>query len=197
MSATPVDVAATGATWKLPSRGRVGMLCLILAESAIFAIFIAAYIFYIGKSLSGPTPRQILIVPICTSVGLWLSSFTIHGAVSALAKGKTVAFAGLWFLTLALGAFFIAGTAHEWHHLIYDEGFTITTNLFGTTYYALVGLHATHVIIGLMALTVVMIFASFGKVKPEHHERCEILSLYWHFVDVVWVVVFIVVYGLS
>jgi len=197
MSATGIEIPARAAAWKLPSRGRVGMLCLILAESAIFAIFIAAYIFYIGKSLSGPTPRQILTVPIVTSVGLWLSSFTIHWAVSALAKGKTALFAALWFITLALGAFFIAGTAREWRHLIFDEGFTIQTNLFGTTYYALVGLHASHVIIGLLALTVVMIFALFGKVKPEHHERCEILSLYWHFVDVVWVVVFIVVYGLS
>ena len=197
MSAAPVDISATEGAWKLPSRGRVGMLCLILAESAIFAIFIAAYIFYIGKSLSGPAPRQILTVPIFTSIGLWLSSFTIHGAVSALAKGKRALFAGLWFITLALGATFIAGTAREWRHLIYDQGFTIQTNLFGTTYYALVGLHASHVIVGLIALSVVMIFALFGKVKPEHHERCEILSLYWHFVDVVWIVVFIVVYGLS
>jgi cytochrome c oxidase subunit III len=197
MSATPIGVPATEGAWKLPSRGRVGMLCLILAESAIFAIFITAYIFYIGKSLSGPTPQQVLTVPIFTSIGLWLSSFTIHWAVSALGKGKTGAFAGLWFLTLALGAAFIAGTAREWRHLIYGEGFTIQTNLFGTTYYALVGLHASHVIIGLIALSVVMIFALLGKVKPEHHERCEVLSMYWHFVDIVWVVVFIVVYGLK
>src|SRR5579862_667855 len=165
MSSTGMEIPASAA-WKLPSRGRVGMFCLILAELAIFAIFIAAYIFYIGKSLSGPTPRQILAVPIVASVGLWASSFTIHWAVAALAKGKTVVFAALWFLTLALGAFFIGATAREWHHLIYDEGFTIQTNLFGTTYYALVGLHASHVIIGLIALTVVMIFALFGKVKP-------------------------------
>ena len=197
MSATPMDIAATEGEWKLPSRGRVGMLCLILAESAIFAIFIAAYIFYIGKSLSGPAPRQILVVPVVASVCLWASSFTIHWAVAALAKGKTAVFAALWFLTLSLGAFFIGATAREWHHLIYDEGFTIQTNLFGTTYYALVGLHASHVIIGLIALSVVMIFALLGKVKPEHHERCEILSMYWHFVDAVWIVVFIVVYGLS
>lgn len=197
MSATPIGIPATEGAWKPPSRGRVGMLCLILAESAIFAIFIAAYIFYIGKSLSGPTPQQILTVPVVTSVGLWLSSFTIRWAVSALGKGKTAIFAALWFITLALGAFFIAGTVREWRHLIYGEGFTIQTNLFGTTYYALVGLHASHVIIGLIALTVVMIFALLGKVKPEHHERCEVLSLYWHFVDIVWVLVFIVVYGLK
>ena len=196
MSAMGVEIPVA-ATWKLPSRGRVGMMCLILAESAIFAIFIAAYVFYIGKSISGPAPRQILTVPVITSVGLWASSFTIHWAVGALAKGKTLLFAALWFVTLALGAFFLAGTAREWHHLIYDEGFTIQTNLFGTTYYSLVGLHASHVVIGLVALTVVMIFALFGKVKPEHHERCEILSMYWHFVDVVWIVVFIIVYGLS
>jgi len=196
MSATGVDIQASESTWKVSSRGRVGMLCLILAESAIFGIFVAAYIFYIGKSISGPTPK-ILTVPIFTSVGLWASSFTIHWAVAALGKGKTAIFTALWFLTLALGAIFLAGTAREWHHLIFVEGFTIQTNLFGTTYYSLVGLHASHVLIGLVALTVVMIFALLGKVKPEHHERCEILSLYWHFVDVVWVVVFIVVYGLS
>jgi cytochrome c oxidase subunit III len=194
MSATPIEISATEGAWKLPSRGRVGMLCLILAESAIFAIFVAAYIFYIGKSLSGPTPRQILRIPIVTTICLLSSSLTIHWAIAALRKGKTGAFAAFWFATLALGAIFLIGTGHEWRHLIEQEGFTIQTNLFGTTYYALVGLHASHVLIGLIALSTVMIFALFGKVKSEHAERCDVLSLYWHFVDAVWVVVFTVVY---
>jgi cytochrome c oxidase subunit III len=194
MSAIPIDVSVTYTDWRPPSRGRVGMLCLIVAESAIFAIFVAAYAFYVGKSLSGPTPRQILTVPVFTTICLLSSSFTIHLSISALRRGKTRAFAAFWFATLALGGIFLIGTGHEWHALIYHKDFTIQTNLFGTTYYSLVGLHASHVIIGLIALTVVMIFASFGKVKPEHSERCDVLSLYWHFVDAVWVVVFTVVY---
>lgn len=194
MSAMPVNIPATEAAWKLPSRGRVGMLCLILAESAIFAIFVVAYVFYIGKSLSGPTPRQILTVPIFTTICLLSSSLTIHRAISALRRGKKGVFAAFWFATLALGTIFLIGTGREWRALIYQKDFTIRTNLFGTTYYSLVGLHASHVIIGLIALTIVVFLALFGKVKPEHSERCDVLSLYWHFVDAVWVVVFTTVY---
>ena len=82
----------------------------------------------------------------------------------------------------------------EWHRLIYHDGLTISTNLFGTTYYSLVGLHGFHVVVGLLSLSTVMAFALAGKVKAEHAERVDVLSLYWHFVDAVWVVVFSVVY---
>ena len=179
------------------SRGRVGMWSLIVAESAIFAIFVAAYIFFIGKDLSGPTPAQILTVPVIGTVCLLSSSATMHWAVIGLKQGNLALFKLLWFATLALGAIFLLGTGREWHHFIYDEGFTIHTNLFGTTFYSLVGLHASHVFVGLIALFSVMVFALLGKVKTEHAERCEVLSMYWHFVDVVWVVVFTVVYGLG
>jgi cytochrome c oxidase subunit 3/cytochrome o ubiquinol oxidase subunit 3 len=103
-------------------------------------------------------------------------------------------FKAWWFLTIALGAAFLFGTASEWHRLIYEDGLTISTNLFGTTYYSLVGLHGSHVIVGLLCLSTVMTFALLGKVKPEHAYRIDVLSLYWHFVDAVWVVVFTVVY---
>jgi len=170
------------------------MICLIIAESAIFTIFVAAYIFYIGKSLSGPTPREVLQIPIVGTICLLSSSFTMHWAIAALRKGKTGLFSAFWFVTLALGAIFIIGTALEWRHLIYQDNFTIQTSLFGTTYYSLVGLHASHVIVGLIGLLLVMILALAGKVKREHSERCEVFSLYWHFVDAVWVVVFTTVY---
>lgn len=103
-------------------------------------------------------------------------------------------FALWWLLTIVLGAVFLAGTGREWRHLIYEEGLTIQTNLFGTTYYSLVGLHAFHVTVGLLALATVSLFTLLGHVRAEHAERVEVLSKYWHFVDVVWVVVFIVVY---
>ena len=84
-------------------------------------------------------------------------------------------------------------TAKEWHHLIYEVGLTIKTNLFGTTYYSLVGLHATHVIVGLLLLIAAFVFSLSNRVTEHHAERLEVLSLYWHFVDAVWVVVFLVV----
>jgi cytochrome c oxidase subunit 3/cytochrome o ubiquinol oxidase subunit 3 len=170
------------------------MYCLIVAEAAIFTIFVVAYIFYVGKSLSGPQPQDVLRVPVLLTLCLLSSSLTIHFAVASLKSGKLRPFALWWSLTFALGAVFLTGAVREWQHLIYDEGLTIQTNLFGTTYYSLVGLHAFHVTVGLLALATVSIFAIFGHVRQEHAERAEVLSMYWHFVDAVWVVVFIVVY---
>jgi cytochrome c oxidase subunit 3/cytochrome o ubiquinol oxidase subunit 3 len=180
--------------WVLPSRGRVGMFALIAAEAAIFTIFVVAYIFYIGKSLSGPMPRAVLDLPIFDTVCLLSSSLTIHLAVKALRLAKIGMFGLWWFVTIALGGIFLIGTGREWQRLIFDEGLTISTNLFGTTYYSLVGLHAFHVTVGLIVLAIGMICTLFGKVKPEHSERADIFSLYWHFVDVVWIIVFTVVY---
>jgi cytochrome c oxidase subunit 3/cytochrome o ubiquinol oxidase subunit 3 len=115
-------------------------------------------------------------------------------AVIALRKGRIGNFGAWWGATIVLGAAFLYGTASEWHRLIYREGLTISTNLFGTTYYSLVGLHGSHVIVGLIGLSTVMAFTFLGKVSQEHAERVDVLSLYWHFVDAVWVVVFTVVY---
>lgn len=180
--------------WKLPSRGKAGMACLIAAESAIFTIFVVAYLYYIGKSLSGPTPGEVLEIPVFATVCLLSSSLTIHLAVSAIRKGKISAYGWWWFLTIVLGGIFLVETAREWYHLIYDKGLTISTNLFGTTYYSLVGLHASHVTVGLIGLSVFLIFTILGKVNQEHAERADVFALYWHFVDAVWVVVFTVVY---
>jgi cytochrome c oxidase subunit III len=193
MSAPPMADREAPAHWELPSRGKVGMFALIAAEAAIFAIFVVAYLFYLGKSLTGPTPR-VLHLPVFISVCLLSSSATIHFAVAALRKGRVNVFTRWWLLTFALGAIFLAGTAREWMHLIRDEGLTIDTNLFGTTYYSLVGLHAFHVTAGLLLLGTVAAFTLLRQVQKEHAGPVDILSLYWHFVDVVWVVVFTVVY---
>ncbi len=170
------------------------MVSLIAAEAAIFTIFVVAYIFYVGKSVSGPTPRDVLTIPVFSTICLLSSSLTIHVAVRSLGRVKLGWFGFWWFLTLTLGAIFLTKTGLEWHRLIFHEGLTIGTNLFGTTYYSLVGLHASHVTVGLMAIAIVMTLTLFGKVTPEHSERLEVFSLYWHFVDAVWVVVFTVVY---
>jgi cytochrome c oxidase subunit III len=194
LSSTAIARPSTEPDWALPSRGRVGMITLIAAEAAIFTIFVVAYIFYLGKSLAGPTPKDVLELPIFSTICLLSSSLTIHLAVKALRNAKVGAFGVWWFVTIALGAIFLVGTGREWQHLIFEKGLTVSTNLFGTTYYSLVGLHGFHVTFGLIVLTLGMIFTLLGKVKQEHSERAEIFSLYWHFVDAVWVVVFTVVY---
>jgi cytochrome c oxidase subunit 3/cytochrome o ubiquinol oxidase subunit 3 len=180
--------------WRLPDKGLVGMICLIVAEVAIFSIFVVAYIFYIGKSLGGPTPAEVLTLPIVSTICLLSSSITVHFAVTTLEKGKSGLSTAWLALTVLLGGIFLAGTAQEWHELIYEKGLTISTNLFGTTYYSLVGLHASHVFIGLVMLSVALLFGLAGKLESKHAHRLDMLSYYWHFVDAVWVVVFIVVY---
>ena len=99
--------------------------------------------------------------------------------------------------TVFLGSVFIIGTGLEWYKLIYKDGLTLQTNLFGTSFYSLVGLHASHVMVGLLMLSITLVLALMGKVKQEHADRFHTLSLYWHFVDAIWVVVFTVVYVLG
>jgi cytochrome c oxidase subunit III len=193
--ATSLPYAPDG--WSLPDRGTVAMVCLIVAESAIFTIFVVAYLFYVGKSLSGPTPRDVLDVPVFYSICLLSSSLTIHVAGRHLGRGQSGTFLVWWSVTIVLGALFMVGTGREWQRLIYEHGLTISTNLFGTTYYSLVGLHAFHVTAGLALLAAVLGFGLAGRVGREHANRIDVLALYWHFVDAVWVVVFTVVYVLG
>ena len=194
MSTVAVTHSGAGQPWVQPSKGRVAMFCLIIAESAIFTIFVVAYIYNIGKSTYGPLPQQVLEVPLFNSICLLSSSLTIWLSERAIEHGQIRKFGLWWALTFVLGAIFLVGTGVEWHKLIYEDGLTISTNLFGTTFYSLVGLHASHVIIGLSALLLVLILTITGHVRQEHAERIQILALYWHFVDAVWIIVFTVVY---
>src|SRR5271170_464582 len=164
MSAITTPLPESAAAWKLPYRGKVGMACLIFAESAIFTIFVVAYLYYLGKSLSGPTPREGLETPIFLTICLLSSSLTIHFATKSLEHGKRGLFVCLWLFTIILGGLFLLGTGLEWHRLIYEHGLTISTNLFGTTYYSLVGLYAFHVTAGLIMLLTVALFGLSGRV---------------------------------
>jgi cytochrome c oxidase subunit III len=176
------------------SRGRAGVVGFIVAETSLFAVFVVAYLFYIGKSLNGPYPKDVLDLPLPGTVCLLSSSVTVALATRALAAGR-VARAGSWlFVTVVLGLVFLGGTAQEWRRLIVEQGLTIGTNLFGTTFYPLVGLHASHVILGLVMLSLCVAFAWSGALRTAHAGRVELVSWYWHFVDGVWVVVFTVVY---
>jgi len=194
MNAFTMTLSEHRPQWRLPARGPVAMYGLIAAEATIFTIFVVAYIFYLGKSATGPQPSAVLHAPVFLTICLLSSSLTIQMAVKFLRTGSVRRFAWWWCGTVILGGIFLAGTAMEWRRLIYQEGLTLQTNLFGTTYYCLVGLHAFHVVVGLAALTLVLAFAIRGDIRQEDSERTEVLSMYWHFVDAVWVVVFTVVY---
>ena len=189
-----LPLAATPAAWQLPSRRKVAVAWLIVTESAMFTIFVIAYLFYLGKSLTGPSPAQVLETPIISTLCLLGSSVTIMWAAGAFRCAHTVRFRLWWTLTIGLAAVFLAATAAEWRRLITVHHLTISTNLFGTTFYALVGLHATHVIVGVTLLTLVLALSLAGKVRQAHAEHLEMVAWYWHFVDAVWVVVFTVVY---
>ena len=179
------------------SAARVGMAGLIVAEASLFAVFVVAYLYNLGRSLSGPSPREVLSVPVVGTVCLLSSSVTVARGARALARGR-VGRCGAWLAaTIVLGAVFLVGTATEWSRLITRDGLTISTNLFGTTFYALVGLHASHVVVGLVMLSLITVFAWRRALRPTDAERVELVSWYWHFVDGVWVVVLTVVYGIG
>jgi cytochrome c oxidase subunit 3/cytochrome o ubiquinol oxidase subunit 3 len=176
------------------TRGQVGTLLLILAETSFFGVFLVAYLFYIGKSLTGPQPADVLELPIIATICLLSSSGTIVLAVRDLERGHVARFATSLLATILLGGAFIVFTALEWRELIFEHGLTISTNLFGTTFYSLVGFHAAHVCIGLLIMLLILVLAAFGHVRREHAFRVELVSWYWHFVDTVWIAVFTVIY---
>src|ERR1700689_4852530 len=122
-----IEIEQTG--WTLPDRGRVGVLCLIATEFALFTIFVVAYVFYIGKSLTGPTPSQVLELPVWSTICLLSSSITAGIAERAL-KGTKIKMLKIWTAaTILLGLEFLRQTSQEWRHLIVDRHLTITTNL--------------------------------------------------------------------
>ena len=189
-----LTLPAESAEWSLPSRRKLGVIGLILTESSLFTIFVTAYLFYIGKSITGPYPKEVLDLPIFATIALLSSSITIVLAERGFRRGQTHGFQLWWLVTILLALFFLGATALEWQRLIFKDHLTIATNLFGTTFYSLVGLHASHVIVGLILLVLVWILSLRGEVTQAHAEHVEMLSWYWHFVDGIWIVVFTVVY---
>jgi cytochrome c oxidase subunit 3 len=194
MATVPLEHVKEEGEWRLPSRGMVAMASLITAESSIFTIFVVAYLYYLGRDVSGPTPHDVLEIPYFGTVCLLSSSGFIMLAERAIEHGKMAAFRLWWSVTILLGAIFLIDTGMEWKKLIVHDHLTIHTNLFGTCFYSLVGLHASHVIVGMLMMLVTLVFALTGHVRAQHAERVKVLALYWHFVDAVWVVVFTVVY---
>ena len=175
---------------------KVGMACFLVSEVAFFSTLIMAYVIFLRSDEGGPTPREVLSLPLVILNTLFLlsSSVTIHLAEKALHAGRKGAFHMLWGATITLGVLFLVGTAIEWRELILDHGLTISRNMFGTTYYTLVGFHAFHVSMGVVALMSVLGVSLAGKFVSNSPTPVTLVGWYWHFVDVVWIVVFLVVY---
>ena len=181
---------------RMLSPGQWGMVSFLVSEAALFSTLIVTYIFYLGRDVVGPTPAEALRLPLvlCTTACLLSSSATIHRAEKTLRQGSQFRFLQWWTATIALGAVFLGGTAFEWHDLMAHYHLTISRNLFGTTYYTLVGLHAFHVTAGVLVMLIVLGLAIRRQVGAANHAAVGMVSWYWHFVDGVWVVVFTVVY---
>jgi cytochrome c oxidase subunit 3/cytochrome o ubiquinol oxidase subunit 3 len=172
------------------------MVSFLLSEVALFSTLIVTYIYYLGKDVVGPTPKEALSLSlvIWTTACLVASSGTVHMAERTLGRGNQSGFVLWWLATIVLGAAFLGGTVFEWLDLIHRHQLTISRNLFGTTYYTLVGLHALHVTAGVTIMLIVLALALARQVTSANHAGVGLVSWYWHFVDGVWLVVFTVVY---
>jgi len=179
-----------------PELHKAGMVCFLVSEAAFFGTLIMAYVIFLRQGGTGPTPREVLTLGmvLINTAFLLLSSGTAHFAERALRKRNVGVFRLLWATTILLGALFLVGTAIEWRGLIRNHGLTIGVNMFGTTYYTLVGFHAFHVTLGVLALSAVLFLSLSGKLREGEPMPVTLVGWYWHFVDVVWVIVFLVVY---
>jgi cytochrome c oxidase subunit 3/cytochrome o ubiquinol oxidase subunit 3 len=181
------------------SRGQWGLISFLISEVALFGTLIVTYIFYLGRDVVGPMPAEALSLSLVvwTTACLLASSGTIHVAERALERGNQGGFTLWWLATIVLGVVFLGGTALEWRDLIENHDLTISRNLFGTTYYTLVGLHAFHVTGGVTIMLIVLGLALRRQVTSANRAGVGLVGWYWHFVDGVWVVVFTVVYLLG
>jgi cytochrome c oxidase subunit 3 len=182
-----------------PNLARFGMLTFLVSEAMLFAGLICGYI--VLRSGAGPgwhlpealrNPHTMLMTVGATAL-LLSSSFTLHFAESRLLKRQKGGLA-LLLLTVVLGGLFLANQANEWAHL-HHEGFWFDRHgIVGSSFFVLTGFHGMHVLIGVLLLFVTLIRGVFGLITPERHGFMECTGLYWHFVDIVWVFLFLILY---
>lgn len=170
------------------------MWIFIASETIFFAALMATYLVYRGH-----TPHEQglglldLNVASANTFILLASSLTMVTALQAIESGKRTRMIVLLILTALLGALFLGGQAYEYSALL-REGISIDTNLFGATFFTLTGFHGAHVLVGVIWITMLVIRTLRGGVNPDNHLAVELGGLYWHFVDLVWVVLFTIIY---
>ncbi len=174
---------------------KLGMWIFLSSEFLLFGAFISTYLLYKDRSTSGPTPAKIYNIPFtsCTSFILLMSSLTMVLALAAIQRGDYRRLR-IWLLATALfGMTFIGGQVFEFTEF-YRKGLALKTNLFGSSFFVLTGLHGAHVTAGIIMLLSLWGLSMQGRLSSADSERVEIAGLYWHFVDVIWIVIFTVVY---
>jgi heme/copper-type cytochrome/quinol oxidase subunit 3 len=166
------------------------------SECMFFGTLISTYLIYKNKSLEGPFPAQVLNIPL-TSIStfvLLMSSLMMVLALAAVQRDRIGA-AKLWLAcTAGLGLVFLAGQVYEFTHFVTEKGLTLQKNLFGSTFYVLTGFHGAHVTVGVIWLLSLLSMAFGGKLSAKNALDVEIAGLYWHFVDIVWIAIFTLVY---
>jgi heme/copper-type cytochrome/quinol oxidase subunit 3 len=171
------------------------MWAFLASDCMFFGSLIATYLVYKNRSLDGPLPRETFDVPY-TSVSafvLLLSSLTMVLALAAIQRGDERRMR-IWLTTTALlGCVFLGGQFYEFNSFVRD-GLTLSRNLFGSTFFTLTGFHGTHVAIGVFWLGSLVVHSLRGRLHQEHSLMVEIAGLYWHFVDIVWILIFTLVY---
>ena len=189
----PVENTSTG----LNSR-KLMMWAFLGSDVMFFGVFIATYLVYRGKSLVGPYPSEILDIPL-TSVStfvLLMSSLAMVLALHYVKAGEKNK-GTLWILlVVVLGAIFMGFQFYEFREFAH-EGLTPRTNIFGTTFFILTGIHGAHVTIGVIWMAFLAYGSHVGSLRSDNSLDLEIAGLYWHFVDIVWIVIFTVIYLIS
>ena len=174
---------------------KMAFWAFIGSECLLFGSLISTYLIYQGRSVSGPTPSQILNIPV-TSVStfdLLMSSLWMVLALAAVQRGD-MKWAKIWLLGVAVGGLIFLGFQYYEFSSFVHEGLTLQANLFGATFFVLTGTHGAHVAVGVLWMLTLWVRALQGKLGPEHAITVEIAGLYWHFVDVVWIAIFTLVY---
>jgi heme/copper-type cytochrome/quinol oxidase subunit 3 len=174
---------------------KLAMLVFIASEAVFFAFLIAAYVYYSGATVHGPQagnsldPPRTLLFTVC----LLASSGTLWMAERRLSAGSRKGFKAWLGATVVLGTVFLTGQAVEYAGLI-SKNITPARNLFAATFFTLTGLHGLHVLCGLLALSTLLLLASMNRFGEKAVSGVGAISLYWHFVDAVWVLIFSLVY---
>lgn len=178
----------------LPNR-KLLMWAFIGSECMLFGSLIITYLVYRGRSIVGPYPEELLNIPFITvtTFVLLMSSLTMVLALAAVQRND-MRQGKLWLLmTALLGLVFLSGQVYEFSHFVH-EGLGLTTNLFGASFFLLTGTHGAHVLVGVIWLLSLFVLAVGGRLTSANAETVEITGLYWHFVDVVWIVLFTIIY---
>jgi heme/copper-type cytochrome/quinol oxidase subunit 3 len=186
----PLEVTSLGI-----DSNKLGIWAFLSSETIFFSALIVTYLILHGKSVSGPYPHDVLNVPL-TAVNTFVlicSSFTMVSALAAIQRGETRNVKGWLIATMVLGAAFLGGQATEFSLLI-GQGLSLSQNVFGASFFTLTGFHGAHVLVGLIWIGFVLTKAFRGELNKENHLSVELVGLYWHFVDLVWIIIFTVVY---